>query len=128
MTPVLAPFPWTEFKLARKPSRAEIIAEINARVNAGIRPSRGKPGVNDPWLLWPPVGWCHDYAVTKREELMLRGIASQLCECIAPDNEHHMVLLVDGVALDNLTSDIAPMRYPVVRVQSMDNPDLWQAP
>jgi len=123
---VLPPFPWTEFKIAAKPSRKEIIAMVNRVVNAGIRPERGVPGVNDPWRIWPEVGWCHDYAVTKREELALRGIASQLCECIAPDNEHHMVLLVDGVALDNLTGEIRPMAYAVVRTQSLDHPDVGE--
>jgi predicted transglutaminase-like cysteine proteinase len=123
---VLPPFPWTEFTIAAKPSRTEIIAMVNRVVNAGIRPAPGVPAVNDPWRIWPKVGWCHDYALTKREELSLRGIASQLCECIAPDNEHHMVLLVDGVALDNLTAEIRPMAYEVVRTQSLDHPDVWE--
>jgi hypothetical protein len=38
-------------------------------------------------------------------------IPSQLCECIAPGGEHHMLLRVDGVALDNLIPAIGPMRY-----------------
>lgn len=124
--PVLPPFPWTAFKVAAKPSRAEIIAMVNRVVNAGIRPAPGQPGVNDKWQIWPEIGWCHDYAMTKREELSLRGIASQLCECIAPDGEHHMVLLVDGVALDNLTGEIRPMVYPIVRTQSLQQPDVWE--
>jgi predicted transglutaminase-like cysteine proteinase len=51
-----------------------------------------------------------------------------LCECIAPGGEHHMVLLVGDIALDNLTDELKPMRYPVVRVQSAANPDFWEKP
>jgi hypothetical protein len=39
-----------------------------------------------------------------------------------------MVLLVGGVALDNLTDELKSMRYPIVRVQSAGNPDFWEAP
>jgi hypothetical protein len=38
-----------------------------------------------------------------------------------------MVLIVDGDMLDNLTSEIGPMRYRVVRTQSAGDPDLWEA-
>jgi predicted transglutaminase-like cysteine proteinase len=96
-------------------------------VNAGIRPNYGEARVDDKWQIWPATGWCHDYVVTKREELLLRGIASQLCECIAPDGEHHLVLLVDCVVLDNLTPEIGPMRYQVVRTQSIYNPGRREA-
>jgi len=121
---VLPPFPWTEFTVAARPLRADLIAMVNRVVNAGIRPAHGVPGVNDLWRIWPEVGWCHDYALTKREELSLRGIAS--ASASRPDNEHHMVLLVDGVALDNLTAEIRPMAYAVVRTQSPEQPDVWE--
>jgi hypothetical protein len=38
-----------------------------------------------------------------------------------------MVLLVGGFALDNLTDQLGPMGYPIVRQQSADNPDFWEA-
>ncbi len=128
MNTCLPPMAWTIFALAENPQRSEIIAQVNRAVNAGIRPNYGRASVSDKWLIWPETGQCHDYAVTKREELLLRGIASQLCECIAPDGEHHLVLLVDGVTLDNLTPEIGPMRYAIVRMQSIDDPDRWEVP
>lgn len=123
---VLAPYPWTEFTVTAKPGRSDIIAMVNRIVNAGIRPASGKPQASDQWKIWPPIGWCHDYALTKLEELKLRGIQSQLCECIAPDGEYHMVTIVDGLVLDNLTPTIGVMRYPVVATQSLENPDIWE--
>jgi predicted transglutaminase-like cysteine proteinase len=79
--------------------------------------------------IWPKVGWCHDYAVTKRAELSLRGyMASELllCECLGPDGQHQMVLLAGGFALDNLADRLLPMRYPALRQQSAESPDLWE--
>jgi hypothetical protein len=38
------------------------------------------------------------------------------------------VLLAGGFALDNLTDRLLPMGYPVLRQQSAQNPDLWEAP
>jgi predicted transglutaminase-like cysteine proteinase len=62
---------------------------------------------------------------------MLRGYAPselRLCECLDPNGVHHMVLLVAGFALDNLTDELRQMRYPIVRVQSAGNPDFWESP
>lgn len=133
MTTALAPIAWTIFAQgAGSPSRGDWIGIVNRYVNHGIDPEQSPPpGPETPWHIWPKAGWCHDYAVTKRYELMLRGFAASellLCECIAPDGEHHMVLLVGGVALDNLTDELRPMRYPIVRVQSSANPDFWETP
>ena len=134
MTNVLAPMAWTEFSLTPKPSRADIIAMINHAVNSGIQPSPRPALLADPWLIWPVIGQCHDYAVTKREELLLRGFAPSDCllaECIVADGEHHLVLIVDGMVLDNLHSAILPVekvRYTWVRRQTSANPDYWEAP
>jgi predicted transglutaminase-like cysteine proteinase len=128
MTTTLAPMAWTMFTQRPAPTRAEWIAIVNRAVNDAIGSAYGTPAADDPWKLWPEVGWCHDYAITKYYELKLHGIASQLCECIAPDGEHHMVVLVDGIVLDNLTSELRPMAYQVVRTQSLANPDVWELP
>lgn len=129
----LAPIAWTLFEQNNQPpSRADWLGIINRVVNHGIDPEQGPvPGPETPWRVWPKAGWCHDYAVTKRYELMLRGFAPSellLCECIAADGGHHMVLLAGGVALDNLTDELKSMRYPIVRVQSAANPDFWHSP
>src|ERR1700693_5522640 len=127
MTPTLPPMAYTQFELAAKPTRSEIVAIVNRLVNNGIDTRHGVPQIDEPWHIAPKVGWCHDYAVTKQWLLSALGIASQLCECIAPDGEHHVVVLVDGVALDTLTDAIRPMAYRVVRTQALGNPDLWEA-
>ena len=127
MSGVLAPMSYTMFKLSPKPDHQHTIAIINRFVNHGIDPKQGTPDLSDPWQIAPRVGWCHDYAVTKQWLLTALGISSQLCECIAPDGEHHMVLIVGDVVLDNLTEAIGPMRYEVVRMQSATNSDDWEA-
>jgi predicted transglutaminase-like cysteine proteinase len=131
MENTLAPFAWTLFTQHPGPSRAEILERVNRLANAGIDPAISKAKLSDPWRIAPKYGWCHDYAVTKRWLLLGLGFKASeliLCECIAPDDEHHMVLRVGDVVLDNLTSAIGPMRYRVVRQQSPDNPDFWLAP
>jgi predicted transglutaminase-like cysteine proteinase len=125
---VMAPMAWTMALLQEPLSRRQTVEFVNRMVNNGIDSLFGTPPVDDPWKIWPRAGWCHDYAFTKYCELKLRGISSQLCECIAPDGQHHLVVLVDGLVLDNLTPMLRPMHYKVVRTQSLQNPDLWEAP
>jgi hypothetical protein len=51
---------------------------------------------------------------------MLRGFKASellLSECVAPDREYHVVPLVGGFGLDNLTDRLLPMSYPVARRQ-----------
>lgn len=131
MTPTLAPMAWTQFTLAPQPSKADWLAIINRVVNHGIDPSSDPlpPVGKETWSIWPRVGWCHDYAVTKRAELMLRGYAASECllaEVQLPDGEYHMVLVVNGLTLDNLREEILPWpQYELVKMQSTDNPDQW---
>ena len=130
MTIVLPPLAWSQFELSSPPARRDWLALVNRMVNRGIEPNIGPvPGPTEPWRLWPVSGWCHDYAVTKRYELMLRGYSASeliLCQCIA-DEGQHMVLLAGGLALDNLTDELHPMRYRIVRKQSAVNPDEWES-
>lgn len=130
MTPALPPLAWAIFTQAALPSRAEQLALVNRMVNHAIDPLPGSPSPIEPWRIGPKAGRCHDYAVTKRWLLLALGFSPSellLCECLAPDGEHHLVLRVGDVVLDNLTEAIGPMRYRVVRQQSPDNPDLWQS-
>jgi predicted transglutaminase-like cysteine proteinase len=130
LTSTLPPIGWTLYEQANPPSKNDWLDIINRAVNHGIDPESGPiPDATSPWRIWPKSGWCHDYAVTKRYELMLRGFSASellLCECIA-DGQHHLILLVGDVALDNLTDRILPMRYQIVRTQSASNPDFWEA-
>jgi predicted transglutaminase-like cysteine proteinase len=95
MARALAPMAWTLFTQSPRPSKTDWLDIVNRMVNHGIDPMQGTPDVSDPWRVWPKVGWCHDYAVTKRAEPLLRGYEDSellLCECLA-NGVHHLVLL-----------------------------------
>jgi predicted transglutaminase-like cysteine proteinase len=124
------PFEYILFKRQPAPDRTAIIARINALVNH-LPAHAGDPAAGDAWLIVPENGaWCHDYAVTKQWLLAAFGIQSKLCECTlpgaGPHDPDHMVLLVDEVALDNLTPVIGPMRYRVIWTEG-DGPEAGEA-
>ena len=148
-TPALPPLQWSIFA-AQAPSEARAqsgfhlgsmaeLAVVNENVNAMISPERTPlPPVGNGWRVWPVAGWCGDYAVTKRHDLMVRGWPSAallLAEVITADGQHHAVLVVHAptvgwLVLDNLTWDILPtslVHYPVVRIQSEFDPQVWFA-
>jgi predicted transglutaminase-like cysteine proteinase len=116
--------------------RAQDLIEVNREVNREITP-RADAGtvIDEHWRIAPQAGACHDYAVTKRHELLAKGWPARsllLAEVIVPWGEHHLVLVVrtnaGDVVLDNLTASIrswsrAP--YQWVRVQSPSNPNNW---
>ena len=117
-------------------SRARELMAVNARVNAAIRPEQDASGVaNERWHLAPRSGSCHDYAVTKRHELMARGWPARsllLAEVVTSWGEHHLVLVVRtrrvDLVLDNLAADIRPWteaNYKWVRIATPDNPMFW---
>jgi predicted transglutaminase-like cysteine proteinase len=75
--------------------------------------------------------------VTNRHELLLVGWAPStllLAEVLTANREHHLVLIIraetgDFVA-DSLTDSILPWHmagYQWIRLQSPQNPALWQA-
>jgi predicted transglutaminase-like cysteine proteinase len=114
---------------------AELV-RINADVNRAIVPQANDEGVlAERWLVAPRAGDCHDYAVTKRHELMARGWPSRallLAEVVTSWGEHHLVLVIrtrDGdFVADNLNANIRPWftsRYRWVRMQSPQNPMFW---
>jgi predicted transglutaminase-like cysteine proteinase len=129
MTGKPAPMTFTIFAGKPKPTREETIEHVNRFVNMGIvADHRNIPLAEERWSIAPLRGQCHDYAVTKQWLLAAFGIASQLCECEIEDGEHHLVLLVDGKVLDNLTPIIKPraqVHYKWIRQQSPDRPDFW---
>ncbi len=130
MIAALPPFAWSAFETAPQLTRAETLDRVNRLVNAAIAPRYGEISPTDPWQIAPHEGFCHDYAVTKRWLLLALGFKVSellLCECIGPHGQHHLVLRAGDVVLDNLTDEIGPMRYKVVRQQSAGNPDVWEA-
>ncbi len=91
----------------------------------------------EKWVVAPVAGDCHDYAVTKRHDLLAKGWPAHallLAEVVTSWGEHHLVLVVrtlegDFVA-DNLAPDVRPLSrtsYVWVRVQTPNNPMLWAA-
>ena len=138
MGEALAPMAWTIFTL--NIPRQTDLAVVNRRVNNRITPVAAD--ANRPWRIvyaddGPTDGCCHDYAVTKRAELLGLGWPASrllLCEVKYDAAMDHMVLIVvadDGaeLVLDNLRPAIVPWPqagYRLVRRQSADSPDIWQ--
>jgi predicted transglutaminase-like cysteine proteinase len=112
------------------------LSTVNREVNREIIPLRNTGGVlTERWLVSPPTGECHDYAVTKRHELLARGWPSRsllLSEVLTGSGEHHLVLVVRlkdvDMVLDSLNPNVRPValtRYQWVRVESPSNPKYW---
>jgi predicted transglutaminase-like cysteine proteinase len=118
------------------PDRWQEVASINSEVNRAIKPRANLGGLaTEKWVVAPAAGDCHDYAVTKRHDLLAKGWPAHallLAEVVTSWGEHHLVLVVrtlegDFVA-DNLAPDIRPLShtsYAWVRVQTPNNPMLW---
>jgi predicted transglutaminase-like cysteine proteinase len=115
--------------------RAEL-TRVNESVNASIIPEPNQLGLaGEVWRIGPDRGECHDYAVTKRHELMARGWPARtllLSEVVVPGGKHHLVLVVrttaGDVVLDSLTGRIKPWfktPYQWVRMQMPGVPRLW---
>lgn len=130
---------WTVFALGVP--RAMDLTTVNARVNARIEGRDADAAM--PWRIvyadrGPFDGACHDYAVTKRAELLGLGWPASrllLAEVAYSAAEHHMVLVAvaaDGTewVLDNLRVEVVSWDeagYRLVRRQSAANPDLWES-
>jgi len=108
------------------PELYDDLVSINREVNRAIVPQRESGGpAGETWRVAPDAGNCHDYAVTKRHDLLARGWPSKavvLAEVVVPSGEHHLVLVArtrDGdLVLDNLSATVRPMgltRYQWVR-------------
>lgn len=114
---------------------AELV-RVNAAVNRAIIPQPNTKGLaGEVWLISPRAGECHDYAVTKRHELLALGWPEQdllLSEVVTSWGQHHLVLVIrtsDGdFVADNLDPNIrmwTRVSYQWVRIQSPGNPMIW---
>lgn len=151
--PVLAPFQHVRFCLRHptecKPSASarervklddiaiELLKRTNKEVNASIAPTVKSYGakLDDGWTVGPASGDCNDYAVTKRHQLLDRGLPSnalRLSVVRTPSGIGHLVLVVittkGDLVLDNLTGEIRDWhqtKYEWLKIQSSDDPKLW---
>jgi predicted transglutaminase-like cysteine proteinase len=150
-SPALAPFQHVRFCLRYpqdcqanstknrpiKPQMMELLIGVNHRVNRLINP-RSKAYDDSPyesWTIAPEMGDCNDYAVTKRHELLMRGLPSsalRLSVAKTADGVGHLVLVVTttvgNLVMDNLTDKIMPWQmtdYRWIKVQSTNDPHLW---
>jgi predicted transglutaminase-like cysteine proteinase len=150
-SPALAPFQHVRFCLRYprdcqanstkngpiQPQMVELLMGVNRRVNRLINP-RSKTYDNGPyegWTIAPEMGDCNDYAVTKRHELLMRGLPSgalRLSVAKTPGGVGHLVLVVTttvgNLVMDNLTDEIMPWQltdYRWIKIQSTSDPQLW---
>lgn len=111
-----------------------IVTTVNLSVNRSMR------AVNESrerWSVGGPTGDCEDFALTKRRELIRRGVpASALRIAVARTyaGEGHAVLVVGTSAgdfvLDNLTNRIVPWHkanFRWLKIASPENPRVWFA-
>jgi predicted transglutaminase-like cysteine proteinase len=110
------------------------MAAINVSVNKAIRPLADPPG-QEVWIVGGAAGSCHDYAVTKRKELLEAGFSSKavrLAVAFTGDGQGHAVVVVrtnqGDMVLDNRTSairrwDRTDLRW--VKIESTANPRFW---
>lgn len=113
-----------------------LLDEINRQVNARIRPQTKQPEIG--WAINPSAGDCNDYAVSKRHELIARGIpasALRLAVVRTSWGEGHLILVVrtelGDQVLDNLSGRILPwtaLSYRFLKVQSVRDATAWVAP
>ncbi len=111
------------------------LVSVNADVNDSIAPQADAYGEMETWKVAPAAGNCHDYAVTKRHELLEKGWPAHaliLSEVVTSWGEHHLVLVVrtagGDLVLDSLHPNVRPLaatHYRWVRAQSPKNPNFW---
>jgi len=130
-----------ERHIAMTVERLNELNSVNRQVNRDItpQPNLGGPATEE-WIVSPRAGACHDYAVTKRHELVGQGWPSSallLSEVVVPSGEHHLVLVVAmrdsdtaevNLVLDSLNDNLRPVGltpYRWLQMESPDNPMFW---
>jgi predicted transglutaminase-like cysteine proteinase len=107
------------------------IERINAQVNHAIRPQNDRGG--DVWTIGASSGDCEDYVLSKRRALINAGLppSSLRIAYVKAQGVDHAVLViktdVSDLVLDNLASNIIPLRntgYRLVAISSAD-PLVW---
>jgi predicted transglutaminase-like cysteine proteinase len=114
-----------------------LLDRVNRRVNGAIAPVHKSYDreLQEAWTIASYAGDCNDFAVTKRHELLLKGLpakALRLAVVKTKSGEGHLVLLVattrDDLVLDNLTEAVVPWHstdYRWVKIQSAKDARAW---
>lgn len=114
----------------------ETMQRVNRDVNASIMPVAKSDAIADGgWTISPASGDCNDYAVTKRHELVQKGLpanALRLAVVKTQSGIGHLVLVVSSnkgdLVLDNLSETILPWqltKYHWVKIQSSSDARFW---
>lgn len=116
-------------------AKLDLLRSINARVNNSIEPFM--PDGMETWRVNPDRGNCHDYAVTKRHELIRAGWPSsslRLAIAYTSEGVGHLVVIArtteGDLVLDNLNDRIVNWRKSGLRFVSVDGggePRVWYA-
>lgn len=116
-------------------AKLNLLKSVNRRVNAAIVPEM--PDGPETWVINPERGNCHDYAVTKRHELVRAGWPSaslRLAVAYTRSGIGHLVVIVrtteGDLVLDNLTDRIVAWNKSGLRfvsVEASDKPRVWYA-
>lgn len=117
------------------PEKLSLLRSVNSRVNNSIEPYM--PDGPETWVINPDKGNCHDYAVTKRHDLIRKGWpAASLRLAVAHTRAGvgHLVVIVrtseGDLVLDNLTERIVAWNKSGLRfvsVEAGDKPRVWYA-
>ncbi len=114
-----------------------MLTAVNRDVNSAITPDRSKAARRANWSLFPARGDCNDFAISKRHRLLAAGLPPSALRLAVVQARHqalHLVLLIitsdSELVLDNLSDEVRSLgetRYPVLKVQSAADPQIWVA-
>lgn len=119
------------------PASLTLLKRVNHRINASIIPiSKTYIGhLNEIWTIAPIQGDCNDYAVTKRHELLKKGLPSSALRLSVTKTAFgvgHLVLVVStkqgDLVMDSLSDAIRSWQatdYQWLKIQSAHDPHLW---
>ncbi len=121
----------TTQKIKYTSETAAILRQVNSTVNSLIAP---KDEPKERWQINVSSGDCEDYALTKRSQLIKRGIASgalRMAVVFTENRELHAVLVVrtdkGDFVLDNRRNDIrrkSDAGY-IFAMMASNNPLVW---
>lgn len=116
-------------------AKLALLNRINMRVNNSIEPYM--PDGPETWVINPERGNCHDYAVSKRHDLIRAGwpaASLRLAVAYTRGGVGHLVVIVrtdrGDLVLDNLTNRIVTWNKSGLRfvsVEAGDKPRVWYA-